>query len=139
MLLFDFLFILHFSISSLFNVFLLSVSSFLRCFPPNNQENHDSKKIPLKYDVNTTLLKSSVNWEKNIDFRLCLVALYVKAFGPYPKHPGISYYMCNALKAPLIRKFVTNFCFAVVLIALNGFLFSLTKLLFKVYISPIKK
>ena len=78
------------------------------CTSPLNQENHDSKKIPLKYEVDTRLLQSSVNWEKNIDFNLCIIALYVKAFGPYPKHLRISYSMCNALKASLLCKFVTN-------------------------------
>ena len=107
------------------------------CTPPRNQENHDSKQISLKYDVNTRLLESRVNWEKNIDFSLCIVALSVKAFGPYPKHLGISYCTCNVLKASLLCKFAINF--VVVLIALNGFLFSLTKFLFKVYISAIKK
>ena len=79
------------------------------CTPPHNQENHDFKKIRLKHDVNTRLLESSVNWEKNIDFSLCIVALYVKAFGPYPKHLGISYCMCNVLKASLLCEFVTSF------------------------------
>ena len=32
------------------------------CTPPHNQENHDSKYIPLKYDGNTRLLDSSANW-----------------------------------------------------------------------------
>ena len=36
--------------------------------------------MPLKYDVNTRLLEGSVNWEKNIGFSLCIVALYIKAF-----------------------------------------------------------
>ena len=64
--------------------------------------------MPLKYDVNKRLLKSSVNWEKNIDFSLCIVALHVKAFGPYPKLLGISYCMCNVLKASPLGKFVAN-------------------------------
>ena len=36
-------------------------------------------KITLKYDVNTRLLESSVDWEK-IGFSLCIVALHIKAF-----------------------------------------------------------
>ena len=91
------------------------------CTPPHNQENHDFKKIRLKHDVNTRLLESSVNWEKNIDFSLCIVALYVKAFRPYIKHLIISYCMCNVLKAFLSCKCVTNFRFAVVLMASNNY------------------
>ena len=37
-------------------------------------------KIPLKYDVNTRLLESNVDWEKNIDFSLSIVGLYIKNF-----------------------------------------------------------
>ena len=72
--LFFFLFIFQCFLSAFFfffNVF---------CVPLPNQENHDSKWIPLKYDVNTRLLDSSVSWEKNIGFSLCIEALYVKAF-----------------------------------------------------------
>ena len=57
--------------------------------------------------------------EKNIGSSQYIVALYVKALGPYPKHLGISNCMCNFLTASLICKFVTNFCFVVVLMALN--------------------
>ena len=143
MLLFDFRCILRFSFSSLFNVFLLSVfffSSMLSALHPITK-----KPIILsEYQSNMTLIpdyyRGQYQLGKNIDFSLCIVALYVKTFGPYPKHLGISYCMCNFLKASLLCKFVTNFfCFVVVSIALNGFLFSLTKFLFKVYISTIKK
>ena len=131
------LFFFHFSIFFSSLCFLLFFDVF--CTLPHNQENHDSKQIPLKYDFNMRLLESSVNWEKNIDFSLRILALYVKAIRPYPKHLGISYCMCNVLKASLLCKFVTNFCFVVVLISLNSFLCSLTKFLFNVYISTITK
>ena len=71
------------SYSSFFFVFTFQCFSSV-CFPlffdvfytlPHNQENHDSKSIPLKYDVNTRLIENSVNWEKNIIFSLCIVAL----------------------------------------------------------------
>ena len=45
--------------------------------------------------------------KENIDFSLVIVALYVKAFGPYPKHLEISYYMGNFLKASLLCKCLT--------------------------------
>ena len=54
------------------------------CTPPNNQKIHCCNYIPLKYDVNTRLLESSVNWGKNIGFSLCTVALYLKAFCTIP-------------------------------------------------------
>ena len=88
----------HFSIFFLLCFFLFFD---VFCTLPHNQENHDSKQISLKYDFNMRLLKSSVNWGKNIDFSLCIQALYVKAIRPYPKHLGISYCMCNVLKASL--------------------------------------
>ena len=112
--------------------FLLFIDVF--CTQPHNQENHDFKYVPLKYDLNARLLERSVNWHS-----LLIIALYVKAFRPYPKHLGISYCMCNIPKASLLCKFVRNLCFVVVLIAFNDFLFSLTKFLFKVYINTIKK
>ena len=143
MLLFDFRCILRFSFSSLFNVFLLSVfffSSMLSALHPITK-----KPIILsEYQSNMTLIpdyyRGQYQLGKNIDFSLCIVILYVKTFGPYPKHLGISYCMCNFLKASLLCKFVINFfCFVAVSIALNAFLFSLRKFLFKVYISTIKK
>ena len=45
--------------------------------------------------------------EKNIGFSLVIVALYVKAFGPYPKHLEIPYCMGNFLKASLLCKCLT--------------------------------
>ena len=135
MLLFDFPRMLRFFFTFqffFFSVFFLFFDVF--CTLPHNQENHDSKQIPLKYDFNMRLLKSCVDWGKNIDFSLCIQALYVKAIRPYPKHLGISYCMCNVLKASLLCEFVANFCFVLVLIALNSFLFSLTKFFFNVYI-----
>ena len=42
--------------------------------------------------------------KKNIDSSLSIVALYIKAFGPYPKHLEISYCTCNFLKASLLCK-----------------------------------
>ena len=65
--------------------------------------------MPLRCDVNTRLLESNVNWKKNIDFSLFIVALYAKTLEQYPKHLGISYCMCNVLKASLLCKSVTNF------------------------------
>ena len=50
-----------------------------------------------------TLLRDYyVNWEKNIDFRLYIVALYVKALRPYPEPLGISYCIYNVYKATVM-------------------------------------
>ena len=40
--------------------------------------------------------------KKNIDFRLYIVALYVKALRPYPEHLEISYCICNVHKATVM-------------------------------------
>ena len=55
----------------LFTFYCFSSVSFLLffdvfCTPPHNQENHDSKYIPFKYDANTRLIERSVNWEKTL-------------------------------------------------------------------------
>ena len=108
----DFPCILLFSFCSLFNVFLLSVfffSSTLSALHPLTKKT----MILSKNHSNMTLIRDYYRavsiGEKNIDFSLCIVALYVKAFGPYSKHLGIFYCMCNVLKASLLCKFVTNF------------------------------
>ena len=76
--------------------------------------------------------------QKTIDFSLCIVALYVKMF--YPKQLGISSCMCISLKAYviLIRRRCIYGSFAV-LMADNGSLFFLAKLLFKAHIYTIQK
>ena len=68
-------------------------------------------KIPLKYDVNTRLLKTSVDWEKKMVLVCASQPYTLKLFGPYPKQLGIHNSMCNFLKASLLCKFVTNFYF----------------------------
>ena len=64
-MLFDFPWVLCFSFSSFLNVFLLSVfffsfDVFFTSLP--NQENHEFKYIPLKHEINSKLVHSSVNW-----------------------------------------------------------------------------
>ena len=45
--------------------------------------------------------------EKHIDFSLCIVALYVKGFGPSPNHLEISDCMCESLcYAKLLQFFI---------------------------------
>ena len=64
----------------------------------------------------------------------------LKCFKPYPKQLGISSCMSISLKAYIIlirRRCIYGF-FAV-LMAENGFLFSLAKFLFKVHIYTIQK
>ena len=56
------------------------------CTPPRNQENYDSKELPLKYGVNTRLLQSSANSEE--------------------KQLAISTCMCNFLKVFLLWNFL---------------------------------
>ena len=119
MLFFDFPCILPFSFSSLFNDFLLPVfffSSMFSAFHPVTKKT----MILSKFYSNMTLIRDY--WRallkgKDIEFSLCIGALYVKAFGPYPKHLGISYCMCSVLKASLLCKLLINLCFVVVLIA----------------------
>ena len=57
-----------------------------------------------KYHSNMTLIrdyKRAVSIGKKLDFSLSIVALYIKSFGPCPKHLEISYCMCNFRKASL--------------------------------------
>ena len=37
-----------------------------------------SKEVPLKYDINTWLSDSQVNWQKNIDFSLSIEAYAIR-------------------------------------------------------------
>ena len=108
-LLYDFPRILRFSFSSLFNVFLLFVFFFSSMFSALHPITKKTM-ILSKYHSNMTLIRDYQRavsiWKKTLI--QCIVALYVKAFGPYPKHLGISYCMCNVLKASLLCKFVTN-------------------------------
>ena len=92
-MLFDSPRILRFSVSSLFNVFLLSVFFFYSMFPAVHPL---TKGWHYQYDT----IRGQHQLGKNTDFSLCIVvALYVKAFEPYSKHLGISYCMFNFLKA----------------------------------------
>ena len=96
----------------IFKCFILSVFFFSLMFSALNPITKKTM-ILSKYHWNMTLMRAykravSIG-KKNIDFSLCIVALYIKALGPYSTHLGISYCMCNVLKASLFCKFVTNF------------------------------
>ena len=74
------IFLVFFVFHSLhFSMFFFCLFFFNVFYTPIIKKTMMLSKIPLKHEVNTRLLGTSVNWEKNIGFSMCIVALYVKA------------------------------------------------------------
>ena len=89
--------VFRFSFSSFFNVFFCLFSSFFHCFlhPPTNQENCDSKKVPIKYDINS--IEVSVD-KKSLILACASWPYTLKRFGQL----GISNCICNFLKDSIL-------------------------------------
>ena len=142
MLLFDFPRILHFSFSSLFNFFLLFVFFFSLMFSAFHLITKKTM-ILSKYHSNMALIRDYQRavsiWKKTLILACASQPYTLKLLDHILNILEFLTVCATFLKPPcyvICDKFL---CFVVVLIAFNGFLFSLTKFLFKVYISTIKK